>query len=123
MMRRVTGSFFVSVLLIQPWHAAGQWQTHAFDLTKNDGNSFSTNVPASAFGDQGILLTVKDKTYTFMSKKAFRGDTSFDLRFEIGVEVGLFKYFCRTLNKVGSIPSAINRRDTFSISSSFCRSI
>jgi hypothetical protein len=64
--------------------ALGQWQTVDFDLTKNDRAAYTTDLPDSAFGPQGIRIDVDPRrAYTLTSQGEFDGDFNYDVQIDI----------------------------------------
>ena len=61
--------------------ASAEWSTVSFDLTKNDPQLYTSDLPAQAFTPDGLKLPLKPgATYTLTSKQLFSGDFSFDLQ-------------------------------------------
>ncbi|MCL2646598.1 MAG: beta-galactosidase [Phycisphaerales bacterium] len=72
---------FCLLLLFAAGTAKADWSAVPFDLTKNDANAYTTDIPASAFTADGLKLPLKaGTTYTLTSKQLFTGDFSFDLQ-------------------------------------------
>jgi len=73
------------VLAVRSASAAwGHYQTLDFDLTKNDPQAYSTDIPAGAFTPNGLKLEVKPGVqYSLTSKREFADEFDFDVQIEI----------------------------------------
>jgi hypothetical protein len=61
--------------------AKAEWSTVNFDLTRNDPQAYTSDIPAGAFTSDGLKLPLKaGATYTLTSKQLYSGDFSFDLQ-------------------------------------------
>ena len=62
--------------------AAGHYQTLPVDITKNDKQAYTTNIPAEAFTPKGLKLDVKKgQQYVLTSNRFFDSEFDFDVRF------------------------------------------
>ena len=59
------------------------YPTYSFDLTKNDAQAYTTNIPPEAFTPAGLKLDLKKGVqYSFTSKRLFDSEFDFDIQIE-----------------------------------------
>ncbi|MFB3891546.1 MAG: alpha-amylase family protein, partial [Phycisphaerae bacterium] len=75
-------SFTVVALLASP--ASAHYQTLTFDLTKNDQQAYTTDIPADAFTPAGLKLPVKKGvTYQLTTTRPFSDEFDYELQVEV----------------------------------------
>jgi hypothetical protein len=72
------------LLLAAPVSARAQWRTLDFDLSRNDREAYTSDIPAEAFTPAGLKLAVKPGArYSLTSKRQFADEFDFELQIEV----------------------------------------
>ncbi|MFB3892410.1 MAG: alpha-amylase family protein [Phycisphaerae bacterium] len=82
-------SFLAAICCLAPTVGASTWQTLDFELTKNDREAYTTDLPADSFTPNGLKVHVKRGVqYSLTGTRMFTGDFSFDLQIEVADRKG-----------------------------------
>ncbi|MCL2640130.1 MAG: beta-galactosidase, partial [Phycisphaerales bacterium] len=77
-------TFAILFLLGTTLHVRAHWQTLDFDITKNDTEAYTTNLPAGAFTKDGIKLQLQGgANYTLTGNRIFTGDFTYEVQVDI----------------------------------------
>ncbi len=84
MTRRLRTVLLPILLLLAVTEARAQWQTLDFDLSKNDRQAYTSNIPAAAFTPEGLRLALKPGAeYSLTGRHFFSDEFDFDLQIEV----------------------------------------
>ncbi|MFB3893853.1 MAG: beta-galactosidase [Phycisphaerae bacterium] len=73
----------LAAVLFSAQPAPAHYQTLNFDITRNDAQAYTTNIPADAFTPKGIRLDVKKGAqFTLTSNRAYDCEFDYDLQIE-----------------------------------------